>query len=255
MKKQDRLWLIFVVPFWVVLMTLVWILWHPTLQAKNAVALSTRHEAKSVKANGGASEVYMPLIASPCFDYFDDFSNPNSGWLVRDDSDALFQYLNGEYRILNREAAAIFKAQAPIYGWEHYAVEVEARWAGSPTDGVYNLVFDFSDEASPYHILAVFPALKQFRIWRLGPNPTLIVDFTFSTAINSGTAVNHMKVIRMGDQVTAEINGETQGTWTIPPLVSASRVGVGMAPYPVSPTPQADARFDNFTVTCLSGPE
>ncbi len=254
MKKQDRLWLIFVVPFWVVLMTLVWILRPPALQAENGVALSNRHDAKSVMANGGASEVYMPLITAPCFDYFDDFSNPNSGWLVRDDSSALFQYVNGEYRILNRESDAIFKAQAPVYGWEHYTVEVDARWAGSPTDGVYNIVFDFSDDTSPYYIMAVFPALEQFRVLRMNPF-AVIVDFTYSSAINSGTAVNHMKMIRMSDQVTIEINSQTQGTWVVEPLVGLDHVGVGMAPYPVSPTPQADARFDNFKVTCLSGTE
>lgn len=254
MKKQNRLWLIFVVPFLVVLMTLVWFLRPPVLQAKIGDILSSRHGMKLFMANTGASVQYMPLLTTSCVDYFDDFSNLNSGWLVKDDSDALFQYLNGEYRILNREAAAIFKTQAPVYGWEHYTVEVEARWAGSPTDGVYNLVFDFSDEALPYHILAVFPALKQFRILRLNPN-AVVVDFTHSAAINSGTAVNHMKVIRQGDQVTVEINGATLGTWTIEPLVSLAQVGVGMAPFPVSPTPMVDARFDNFRVTCLSGAE
>jgi hypothetical protein len=50
-------------------------------------------------ADGPASGdflVYLPL-ANNCQNlYFDDFSNPNSGWPAEDIGSVLFQYLGGE---------------------------------------------------------------------------------------------------------------------------------------------------------------
>jgi hypothetical protein len=214
---------------------------------------------KQAAALGLEPVVYLPIIVSPpappvpCNDYFDDFSNPASGWHVHDGATALYEYRDGEYRILNRQYGAIFKTKAPIGPIENFSLEVDARWAGANTDGVYGLVFGYMDDSNPYYLFSVFPELSQFRLFRVEPSGwfNTIVDFTYSAAIQGGNGVNHLKVIRNGDQITLEINGANLGTWVDNSIVGPRLVGVGMAPYPQEPVPMYDARFDNFTVNCL----
>ncbi|MEA3396025.1 MAG: hypothetical protein U9R05_01005, partial [Chloroflexota bacterium] len=73
---------------------------------------------------------------------------------------------------------------------------------------------------------------------------------TYASAINGGTASNHLKVTRNGDQITLYANGTTLGTWWDSGIIGLGGVGLISSPYIGSPT--SDARFDNFNVVKLT---
>ena len=50
------------------------------------------------------STIYLPVsIRDGCPDFFDDFSDPASGWHVVDAWTVRKEYLDGEYRILTKD--------------------------------------------------------------------------------------------------------------------------------------------------------
>jgi len=77
-----------------------------------------------------------------------------------------------------------------------------------------------------------------------------LVDPTYSPAIHSGTASNHLKVSRNDSQITLEVNGTVLGTWQDSTI--SGLTGVGLASSPYDDAPVSDARFDNFRVTSLT---
>jgi hypothetical protein len=51
--------------------------------------------------------VFLPVVVrdhTVCADFYDDFSNPASGWEVAEDEYARTEYLNGEYRLLTKQS-------------------------------------------------------------------------------------------------------------------------------------------------------
>lgn len=199
-------------------------------------------------------QVYLPTIYAPCGNYFDDFSDPGSGWTQQDYAEVLFEYLNGEYRILSKQSSYIFFARAPTCERQNYIVEADARWVGTPGES-YGLIFSIKDTPSvffdQFYLYDMNTDFRQFRLLRYssGGGYNTVVPITFSPAINSGTASNHLKITRNGSQITLEVNGVILGTWFDETITGVTDVGVVSNPYSYNPT--SDARFDNFSITKL----
>jgi uncharacterized repeat protein (TIGR01451 family) len=196
--------------------------------------------------------IYLPIIArNYCPDFFDDFSNPASGWDVVDVSSVRTEYWNGEYRILTKRAGYIYVFQAPTCDRRNYVVEADARWVGTPGQS-YGLGFGITADFSQYYVLDINTDYREFRLRRRDAGGfTTIVPSTYSAAINGGTASNHLKVTRNGDQITLEVNGTVLGTWTDGTITGLTGAGVVSSSYSTNPT--SDARFDNFSVVSLPG--
>ena len=46
-------------------------------------------------------KIFFPIISKPCLPlYSDNFSNPGSGWPTTDSGNYVYEYKDGEYRIL-----------------------------------------------------------------------------------------------------------------------------------------------------------
>ena len=78
--------------------------------------------------------IYLPVtFRNFCLDIFDDFSSPSTGWYVWEDEFTKQEYLDGEYRILVKDALNdIYHAGPHTCPRENYTVEVDARWVGEP---------------------------------------------------------------------------------------------------------------------------
>src|SRR5262249_3893055 len=50
-------------------------------------------------ARASDPSVYLPFVPVGLTQYFDDFSNPSSGWPAGNNSYEQFGYLNGEYQV------------------------------------------------------------------------------------------------------------------------------------------------------------
>jgi hypothetical protein len=196
------------------------------------------------------THTFLPVVASFCPDFFDDFSNPASGWEVGEDDYVRSEYLNGEYRILTKQSGYIYLFRAPICHRQNYVVEVDARWVGTP-GASYGLIFGISGDFSQFYLFEVNTDYQVY--WLLRGDPSgwaTLVDFTYSPAIHSGAASNHLKVTRNGSQITLEVNGTVLGTWYDSTI--SGLTGAGLASSPYDDAPVSDARLDNFRVTSLT---
>jgi len=191
---------------------------------------------------------FLPVIINNyCPDYFDNFSNPASGWPIWEDDDLRSEYLDGEYRTLTKNNRIMYPFAAPTCDRVNYVLEVDARWVGAP-GASYGLIFGITGSPDEFYLFHMNTVFREYELLHFDDG-NKIVQRSFSDAINPGTAVNHLKVIRDGDQITLEVNGEMLATVTDDKFSGMTGVGILTSPYRGEPT--ADARYDNFSVMGL----
>lgn len=228
------------------------------LIATNVVTVGWANATFNASAVLGSFRSLLPLVGkgqvapvNTCpTSYFDDFSNPASGWLIDDDSYARMEYLNSEYRILTKQAGYLYLVRAPLAcSYQNYIVEIDARWAGTPGNS-YGLILSLRPDYSYYYLFDINTDSQQYRVYQRTPSGfTQVVAPTTNAAILAGNAINHFKVIDMGGWLTLYINGTILNNMLPGSLDTAKGVGIVSSPYYNMPT--SDARFDNFRLTVL----
>lgn len=192
--------------------------------------------------------LYQPVIfRTYCPGFFDDFSNPSSGWYVGEDKYARWEYLDGEYRIISKDDEYFYWSDAPTCASENYTVEVDARWVGE-TGNSYGLLIGNNIDFDQMYSFEVNTDFQDYSLYYWdGLNWETIVPWTGSAYINPGTASNKLKVERDGSQLTLELNGNVLGTWAGGKITGPTYTAIMSSPYNGDPT--SDARFDNFRVS------
>jgi hypothetical protein len=197
--------------------------------------------------------VYLPVIfRNFCLDIFDDFSIPSSGWSINENEFAKSEYLDGEYRILVKDAilAQVHHAGPHTCPRENYTVEVDARWVGEPGNS-YGIQFGTSFWISDGYLFRVDTTeTPSYTLERMERHVRYEIFTSPSTDINRGNESNHLKVTRYGNEITLEINDITLGTWIDDGFSGPTYSGV----ISVSQTEHSafDVRFDNFSITTLT---
>lgn len=178
---------------------------------------------------------------------YDDFSNPTNGWHVGTYPACEFAYLDGQYRMLvKQEGTYMFPSIAPLA--TDFSLEADGRYASSAT-GAYGLLFGGND------------AMTQWYVFRIGESDYNIIRFdngvwtnlqpwTDSPYINTGSAWNHLRIVRDGARIDAYINGHLVKTVYDSTYTGMRRLGLfarGWAGGDVN----VDTRFDNFRVMTL----
>ena len=197
-----------------------------------------------------SGKIFLPCIFNTCGPLFtDDFSDPASGWLIENYPEYSTAYLNGEYQILLK--AQDYMAFNWIdFGASDYRVEVDARPAGH-LDGGVGLIFGGTD--SGFYLFEL--SNGGYALWRIESGPwiwTTLIDWTDSTAINSGSLPNRLKVVREGASIALYANDQLLTTVS-DSTYTGSLLGVEAGTVPVD----FDGRFDNFAVytgTCINAP-
>ena len=199
-------------------------------------------------------DTFLPFIfGNPCTNFFDDFSDPNSGWAVGEDEDYRYEYFGGEYRALSKNDLYGYMFGAPTCARENYTVDVDARWVGAPGES-YGILFGIIGNYDQFYLFDVNTDYQDYRLLRFDGNDYhSIVPQSHSISINSGTASNQLKITRNGYQITLEVNGSILGSWTDSNIAGETYTGIISTPYLGYPT--SDARFDNFSVTQVSSLE
>ena len=178
---------------------------------------------------------YQPL-------YTDDFSNPNSGWPIKDDSVATWGYDNGEYRLLIKQAGYVVYAGNNLTATDFQAA-VDAR-SDTPANGAYGLYFA-SGSAGAY-VFEVAPSTQLYHfIRRDNVNNTwvTIIGATFNGAIKSGSQTNRLMVTRSGSTITLYANG-TQLSQITDSTLGTGYVGAEASSF----NSNHEAFFDNFVL-------
>jgi hypothetical protein len=187
-----------------------------------------------------------------CPDFYDDFSNPASGWFVVDADWVRAEYLSGEYRILIKPADYSGFFSAPACTRQNYTAEVYARWAGNSGTG-YGLVFGIVGQFERFYLFLVNTDLQQYTLLRYdGADAwTAIRPWTNSSAIHGGASQNQLGIIRDGSTIRLIVNGLWVDLFGDATISGATRAGVAVASY--MDLPNADARFDSFRMAAYSG--
>ena len=195
---------------------------------------------------------YLPFVSKPDpFLYADDFSDPSSGWPVDDDGDVRRSYQAGEYEILTRAKTYWAGSGPPLADIANYSVAAEMRIPNGDK-GFYGLIFDRVDWQH-FYIFVVSPTSQVYAVLRHDPAWVMLTPFVSSAAINAGSATNHLRVDRSGDQITVYVNDQL-----LTSLVDGTHTGdsneVGLFTQSDTSVPVA-MRFDNFTVSRLAAPD
>lgn len=227
--------------------------------ATNVVTVSWANAIFNASAALGSYRSFLPLVnksqvtppTSTCpTRYFDDFSNPASGWIIDDDGYVRMEYLNSEYRILSKQSGYLYLVRAPLAcSYSNYIVEIDARWVGTPGSS-YGLILSLNSDYSDYYLFDINTDSQQYRVYhRTSAGFTQVVAPTTSTAILASNATNHFKVLDNGGWLTLYLNG-TLLNGMLPGSFNPAK-GVGIVSSPYSNKPSSDARFDNFRLTVL----
>jgi hypothetical protein len=183
----------------------------------------------------------------------DDFSDPASGWVTRKTDYGEFGYLEGELRVLLNKADFNTYAILPAHKFSDMSVEVDARLAAGPPDGVFGIICRAQaneDTTSKAYVFAirsdgVYAILKR-------TSPTFwdaLVSGKQSGAIKTGKAGNRLRADCSGNKLSFYVNGEKLLETTDADFKSG-QVGVAVTTQPKSAA--MDVRFDNFVVRGLT---
>jgi len=180
--------------------------------------------------------------------YFDDFSDSSSGWYVNTGNVYQTSYTNGEYeiRILNKEQWSGITAPQ-IINSSKYKMEVDiySNIVGSS----HGLISDWKDWSN-FYVFLLNPKTKEFSFWKKVSNSwTPLVSPSYSSNINSGTAVNHLKIERNNSSISLYVNNQLLTTFSDATFLSG-RTGL----YVQSPpdTAPVSVRVDNFQLQSIS---
>lgn len=188
----------------------------------------------------------LPIVRKACLPIFsDDFSNPNSGWPNQDLSNVLFEYNNGEYRILVRPAWYAAGARPGLQASD-YILSTDVRNQTGAT-GSYGLVFGLAQDWSTFYSLEVYPE-GYYGIYRNTPGSVTPLSEGYSPYINQGTSTNNIKVERNGASINAYANDNLLASVSDSTYMGMRYFGLAVFTYD---QPNADIRFDNFLVRPL----
>ena len=162
-------------------------------------------------------KIFFPIISKPCLPlYSDNFSNPGSGWPTTDSGNYVYEYKDGEYRILVRPIQTESLSH-PGFQASDYIVTVDlcnVNWAR----GSYGIAFGIADDLSTFYTLEIYPT-GWYGIYHYDPNDVITLSEAFSSVIHQGNAINHIKVERNVASINAFANDQllasvTDGTYT-----------------------------------------
>jgi uncharacterized repeat protein (TIGR01451 family) len=193
-----------------------------------------------------ANPIYLPIVMRgwnpqyPCPAYYtDDFSDPDSGWPVGEDSKYAYGYISGQYQIRVKSPPGGFQV-TPGAKATDFAAAVSARRT-SGTYGAYGIHFGINEDWSQYYEVVI--DANYYSIWRYDGTWTPLRDWTTSGYINTGTSWNRLKVIRDGANIAVYVNNKHLATVTDSSFTGLRRIGL----YAGSGS-ALDARFDDFSL-------
>lgn len=193
----------------------------------------------------------LPLVLKNYWvGYFDDFSDPTSGWVAGENEVYIYRYLDNEYQMYIKQANTGRGITPDLVMPGDYRVEVDARKV-STGDGSYGLIFGSrwtTDSWETYQAL-IRPTTGEFFVEKrtLDGAWTTIQDWTYSWAINPDDQTNHIRVDRIGATIRLYINDLLVLIATDYSFTSSGRdAGIRVYSYDDAPV---DVRFDNFTAT------
>lgn len=177
--------------------------------------------------------------------YFDNFSNPESGWDVWDSSSATISYDSDGLRFQIKEANYDYWSLSG-QRFTDATLGVDARLLDGPTDNDYGLLCRFQNEYNFYAFLISSDGYAGIIKVKDGLYQTLNSPegLEFAPSIDQGQAVNQIRADCVGSRLSLYINQE-KFLEVEDADFSAGNVGLIAGSYS---EPGVDVLFDNFYV-------
>ncbi len=185
--------------------------------------------------NGGANVILQ-----------DDFSDTGSGWDRATSDEAQTDYQNGQYRILVNAEAYSAWANPNLSSYSDTRVEVDATKAGGDDDNEFGVICRHSDVENYYVGMISSDGFYGF-FSRVGGGDLQLIaaeSMDTSSAINQGSATNHIRFDCVGSTLTLYVNDTMLGSVTDSTHTSGD-VGLYAGTYDIGGT---DILFDKFVV-------
>lgn len=196
----------------------------------------------------GITPPVTPHISTPQTSgllFYDDFSDPNSGWDQVDETNYFANYYLNAYRIRVDTDMSDSWANPGDHTFGDVVIEVDATKNGGPDDNDFGLICRYLDTDRYYY--AVISSDGYYGISKVTPESTTILgndNLVYSDVINQGFTTNHIRFDCAGNVLTLYVNGQqldqqSDGDYT------SGNVGLLAGTYD---TPGTDILFDNFGV-------
>jgi hypothetical protein len=220
----------------------------PAARAANQQSVAG-NSLESIRDDGGRPRddflgeflLYVPIATHCDILYFDNFSNPNSGWPEADFGSTLFEYRNGEYRLLLRNPFW-FAAASPGVTFTDYLLTTDVRII-SNKPGTYGLIFGLKSDFSGFYTFEIDNA-KNYYIWRWN-GAWALLDSGTSAVLKAGLASNTIAVERNGTSIQAFANGELVTSLSSSTFMGSLFFGVVANS---GDQPDLDVRYDNYKI-------
>ncbi len=185
-------------------------------------------------------QVYIPCARRACGpSYFDNFSDPSSGWPISESQHGIMAYVNGEYHILVKDAGWLVFANKDV-GVNDYKVEVDTRPAAY-IEGATGIIFGRTNDG--FYLYEISDGY--FSLWRYDPSGwAQLIGWQPSDAIAGRYATNHIAVVRKQSEIELYANGTL-----IAQTNDSTYLGSGVGMVSEAFVANYDGHFDNFAVT------
>lgn len=137
--------------------------------------------------------------------YEDDFSNPDSGWDIREGSDASTVYQSGQYHITVNEIDWVAWGN-PYSHFDDFVLEVDATQVAGTDDNDFGILLRYVDVDNFYRFEISGDGYYSFDLMQDNEWLTLI-EWTESDAIRQGTSTNTITVVCDGPKFEFYVNG------------------------------------------------
>lgn len=184
-----------------------------------------------------------PIHTSGQLLFQDDFSDPNSGWLLDADADREFTYEDGEYSILANMPDSWWWAAAPTdVLFSDFTVEVDLRQLSGLEQHNYGIVF--RAQGDNFYRFGISGA-GEYALFKVQNDRWIrLLDWTKSTTIRPGSGSNHLKVTAKGSKISLYANGELLASINDASFAQGA-IGIYVEK---RGTMDAQVRFDNIKV-------
>jgi hypothetical protein len=177
--------------------------------------------------------------------FFDDFSDPNSGWDRADVADYYADYYNDSYRIVVYSDMSDSWANPAGNEFTDVSIEVDATKNAGPDDNDFGVICRYQGMDQFYY--AVISSDGYYGISKVTSDSSTLLgaaEMQYSDYIYQGDATNQIRFDCTGDMLTLYANGQQLDQQIDSEYISGN-VGLIAGTYD---TPGTDILFDNFSV-------
>lgn len=177
--------------------------------------------------------------------FFDDFSDPSSGWDQIDVADYYTDYFEGSYRIVVYSDMSDSWSNPDSNIYTDVSIEVDTTKNAGPDDNDFGVICRYQGVDQFYY--GVISSDGYYGITKVTSDSSTQLgggEMQHSNYINQGAATNHIRFDCTGNVLALYVNGQQLDRQTDSEYTSGN-VGLIAGTYD---TPGTDILFDNFSV-------